>query len=89
MGEQINLIDDADLLVGANDALVGEARVDVPAPQAPNGPMHWTPMLSSFMHRRFHDLLVQGVKTDKGFKGVHVRQVASMLSEFGVVAVSV
>ena len=34
------------------------------------------------MLRRFHDLVVQGVKTDKGFKEVHVSQVATMISEF-------
>jgi len=31
---------------------------------------------------------MQGVKTDMGFKEVHVRQVASMLSEFAGVNVS-
>jgi methionine salvage enolase-phosphatase E1 len=40
------------------------------------------------MLRRFHDLVVQGVKTDKGFKEVHVRQVATMLLEFAGVNVS-
>jgi hypothetical protein len=34
------------------------------------------------MLRRFHDLVGQAVKTDKGFKDVHVRQVASMVSQF-------
>ena len=51
--------------------------------------MHWTPIQSGFMLRRFHDLVAQGVKTDKGFKEVHVRQVAAMLSEFTGAAVSV
>jgi hypothetical protein len=32
---------------------------------------------------------VQGVKTDKGFKEVHVRQVASTLSDFARIVVSV
>jgi hypothetical protein len=41
------------------------------------------------MLRRFHDLLIQGVKTDKDFKEVHVRQVAGMLSDFAGVNVSV
>jgi methionine salvage enolase-phosphatase E1 len=41
------------------------------------------------MLRRFHDLVAQGVKTDKGFNEVHVRQVAAMLSEFTGAAVSV
>ena len=34
------------------------------------------------MLRRFHDLVGQGVKTDKGFKEVHVMLVALMVSEF-------
>jgi methionine salvage enolase-phosphatase E1 len=50
--------------------------------------MHWTPVLSSFMLRRFHDLVGQGVKIDKGFKEVHVRQVSQLLSEFAGVNVS-
>jgi methionine salvage enolase-phosphatase E1 len=40
------------------------------------------------MLRRFHDLVGQAVKTDKGFKDVHVRQVASMVSKFAGVNVS-
>jgi hypothetical protein len=50
--------------------------------------MHWTPVLSSFMLRRFHDLVGKGVKTDKGFREVHVRQVAAILSDFVGVTVS-
>ena len=53
-----------------------------PAAPQPNGHMHWTPVQSGFMLRRFHDLVGQGVKTDKGFKEVHVRQVARMVFEF-------
>jgi hypothetical protein len=40
------------------------------------------------MLRRVHDLVKQGVKTDKSFKEVHVRKVASMLSEFARIVVS-
>ena len=57
------------------------------APQ-PNGPMHWSPVQSGFVLRRFHDLVGQGVKTEKGFKEVHVRQVALMVSEFARVNVT-
>ena len=59
-----------------------------PAAPQPNGPMHWTPVQSGFMLRRFHDLVGQGVKTDKEFKEVHVRQVALMVSEFAGVNVA-
>jgi len=50
--------------------------------------MHWIPVQSGFMLRRFHDLVGQGVKTEKGFKEVHVRQVALMVSEFAGVNVT-
>ena len=40
------------------------------------------------MLRRFHALVKQGVRTEKSFKDVHVRQVANMLSEFARVAFS-
>lgn len=88
LGEQINQIDEADLVVGGNVPPVVQVEDDLLPPPLPNGPMHWTPVQSGFMLRRFHDLVVQGVKTDKGFKEVHVRQVASMLSEFAGVNVS-
>lgn len=44
--------------------------------------MRWTPVMSSFVLRRFVDLVGGGVKTDKGFKEVHLNQVARSLSEF-------
>jgi hypothetical protein len=85
LGEQINIIDEGGMLAGAPIVGVDD---DGAAPAQVNGPMHWTPVLSSFMLRRFHDLVGQGVKTDKGFKEVHVRQVATMLSDFAQVNVS-
>jgi len=85
MGDHINLIDEANLLDGENSHMVVPDD-DQHAP--PVGPMHWTPVQSRLMLRRFHDLIVQGVKTDKGFKEVHVRQVATMLSEFAEQTVS-
>ena len=91
LGDQINNIDEGELLAGGNQALVLAIEDDnAPAPtlQA-NGPMHWTLVQSGFMLRRFHDLVKQGVKTDKSFKEVHVRQVATMLSLFVGIVVSV
>jgi hypothetical protein len=85
LGEQINIIDEGGMLAGAPIVGVDD---DGAAPAQVNGPMHWTPVLSSFMLRRFHDLVGQGVKTDKGFKEVHVRQVATMLSDFAQVNVT-
>ncbi|WVZ94541.1 LOW QUALITY PROTEIN: hypothetical protein U9M48_040421 [Paspalum notatum var. saurae] len=41
--------------------------------------MRWTSVMSGFVLRRFVDL---GVKTDKGFKEVHLNAVAKQLSEF-------
>jgi hypothetical protein len=40
------------------------------------------PVMSSFMLHRFADLVGEGVKTDKGFKEVHVNTVAKQVSEF-------
>jgi len=79
--------------IGGEDNVVEQGGVvaaddgNQAAPQ-PNGPMHWTPVQSGFMLRRFHDLVGQGVKTEKGFKEVHVRQVALMVSEFAGVNVT-
>jgi hypothetical protein len=44
--------------------------------------VRWTPMISAFILRKFADLVGQGVKTDKGFKEVHVNSVAKALTEF-------
>jgi hypothetical protein len=44
--------------------------------------MHWTPVMSAFVLRRFADLVGEGVKTDKGFKEVHLNNVARQVSEF-------
>jgi hypothetical protein len=38
--------------------------------------------MSAFILRKFADLVGQGVKTDKGFKEVHVNFVAKELTEF-------
>lgn len=71
-------------------AAVEEVFPAAPPPNGaqPGGPMQWTSVQSAFMLRRFHDLVGQGVKTDKGFKEVHVRQVARMVSDFAEVNVT-
>ena len=44
--------------------------------------MRWTPVMLAFILRKFADLVGQGVKTDKGFKEVHVNSVSKSLTEF-------
>jgi hypothetical protein len=44
--------------------------------------MRWTSVMSSFVLRRFCLLISTGVRTDKGFKEVHLNQVARELKEF-------
>ncbi|XBH85121.1 hypothetical protein VPH35_073124 [Triticum aestivum] len=50
-----------------------------------NHPLRWTSPMSGFMLRRFVELIAGGVKTEKGFKEVHLNQVAKNCSEhFGL-----
>ncbi|EMS63002.1 hypothetical protein TRIUR3_02338 [Triticum urartu] len=50
-----------------------------------NHPLRWTSPMSGFMLRRFVELIANGVKTEKGFKEVHLNQVAKNCSEhFGL-----
>jgi hypothetical protein len=57
LGEQINLIDEGEMLAGGNLEHVVVVDDDDAAPTQTNGPMHWTPILSAFMLRRFHELV--------------------------------
>lgn len=50
--------------------------------------LRWTSAMSSFMLRRMVELIGQGIKTDKGFKEVHLNQVARTLTEDTGVEVS-
>lgn len=50
--------------------------------------LQWTNAMSGFILRRFSDLVAEGVKTDKGFKEVHLNAVAKQLSEFSNIEVS-
>ncbi|KAL6842420.1 hypothetical protein ACP4OV_027847 [Aristida adscensionis] len=45
------------------------------------GAMRWTSAMSSFVLRRMCQLIASGVRTDKGFKEVHLNQVARSLQE--------
>jgi methionine salvage enolase-phosphatase E1 len=44
--------------------------------------MRWTDVSSGFVLRRMCQLIESGVRTDKGFKEVHLNQVAKALQEF-------
>lgn len=67
----------------------GAAAAGVAVPEAAAGQGHgggarlqWTNVMSGFVLRRFADLVAEGVRTDKGFKDVHLNAVARDLSEF-------
>ncbi|CAN6278687.1 unnamed protein product [Urochloa humidicola] len=55
---------------------------EVPAGHQPQGRLNWTTGMSGFVLHRFTELVAQGVKTDKGFKDVHLKKVAGDLSDF-------
>ncbi|KAK3147212.1 hypothetical protein QOZ80_3BG0279520 [Eleusine coracana subsp. coracana] len=58
------------------------APAAVAASQQSRQSMRWTNVMSSFVLRRFCQLISTGVRTDKGFKEVHLNQVAKDLHEF-------
>lgn len=71
--------------VGVIDLSVADEVVQVASPgpeQRPRGAMRWTSAMSSFVLRRMSQLIESGVRTDKGFKEVHLNQVAKFLQEF-------
>ncbi|KAK3146985.1 hypothetical protein QOZ80_3BG0276210 [Eleusine coracana subsp. coracana] len=53
-----------------------------------NGRLQWTNAMSSFVLRKFVELVGQGVKTDKGFKEIHLNAVAKEVSAFSGLDVS-
>ncbi|KAK3127416.1 hypothetical protein QOZ80_7AG0572990 [Eleusine coracana subsp. coracana] len=63
-----------------------------PAPAAVEergrGAMRWTTAMSSFVLSRMCQLISTGVRTDKGFKEVHLNQVAKALQEFSGIEVT-
>jgi hypothetical protein len=50
--------------------------------QLTGGSMHWTSAMSAFVLRHMCQVIQTSVGTDKGFKEVHLNQVAKYLSEF-------
>jgi hypothetical protein len=67
---------------------VVEAQAGAQAGNGAHGRLNWTSGMSSFVLRRFTELVGEGVKTDKGFKDVHLNRVAKDLSEWGNMEVS-
>lgn len=63
-------------------AVVQPAAVVGNGGAGPRPPMRWNNGTSSFMLRRMSELITTGVRTDKGFKEVHLNQVAKALQEF-------
>ena len=43
--------------------------------------MNWTPPMSACMMRCLADIAAKGVKTDKGFKEIHIAQVAKSVTQ--------
>lgn len=78
-----------DLVVSYTDKmtqLLPETQADgtesVPNPPASRQSMRWTNVMSAFVLKRFCQLISTGIRTDKGFKEVHLNQVAKDLKEF-------
>ncbi|XP_022685499.1 uncharacterized protein LOC111258473 [Setaria italica] len=69
--------------VGADgdDGPVGAVGV-VPGAAQQRPAMRWIDVMSGFILRRICQLISTGVRTDKGFKEVHLNQVAKALHEF-------
>ncbi|WVZ51101.1 hypothetical protein U9M48_002279, partial [Paspalum notatum var. saurae] len=70
--------------------LVGDGveEVAAAADHAPRANMRWSSAMSSFALRRMCQLIATGVRTDKGFKEVHLNQVAKVVHEFSGIEVS-
>ncbi|KAL6614925.1 hypothetical protein ACP70R_037195 [Stipagrostis hirtigluma subsp. patula] len=88
MGEAfdgVELAEGGGVAAGAGAAGVVEGAgvaAGADAGQRGRGAMRWTSVMSSFVLRRMCQLISTGVRTDKGFKEVHLNQVAKALQEF-------
>lgn len=85
------MADMADVLPGDEPEVVEVAAMGVDNPGQGNAGqprLQWTNVMSGFVLRRFSDLVGEGVKTDKGFKEVHLNSVAKQLSEFSNMEIS-
>ncbi|WVZ96112.1 hypothetical protein U9M48_041791, partial [Paspalum notatum var. saurae] len=67
-----------------NELALGDAVEEVAAVanQQARPAMRWTNVMSSFVLRRMCQFISSGVRADKGFKEVHLNQVAKALHEF-------
>ena len=83
-----NLGDNVDLGLGADVEVLGGADENAGQGNAGHARLTWTSAMSGFILRRFSDLVREGLKTDKGFKEVHLNQVAKHLVEFANVQVT-
>ncbi|CAD6233236.1 unnamed protein product [Miscanthus lutarioriparius] len=71
------------LCFGTSGSVVDEVEEVQGAPaQRGRGGMRWTSVMSGFALRCMCQLISSGVRTDKGFKEVHLNQVAKAHSEF-------
>jgi hypothetical protein len=59
-----------------------EVAVPAVAGQQQRASIRWTSVMSSFVLRRMCQLISTGVRTNKGFKEVHLNQVVKALQEF-------
>jgi hypothetical protein len=86
-GNMIDLEEISELTMAGEGAQQGAIPAEG-AEQRTRGAMRWTSAMSSFVLRRICQLIEIGVRTDKGFKEVHLNQVAKYLQEFTGMEVS-
>ena len=81
MAQEVNRVD-LDEVPEAVTQVGGAQQVEEGAEQRTRGAMRWTSAMSKFVLKRMCQLIETGVRTDKGFKEVHLNQVAKYLQEF-------
>ena len=83
-----NLGDNVDLGLGADVEVLSGAYGNAGQGNAGHARLTWTSAMSGFILCHFADLVGEGLKSDKGFKEVHLNAVARNLSEFANVKVT-
>ncbi|KAK3126562.1 hypothetical protein QOZ80_7AG0558510 [Eleusine coracana subsp. coracana] len=74
---------EGNMVEGEGFVPAGAAAVGAPTTNGgPRSPMRWSPANSGFVLSAICELVGKGARTDKGFKEVHVNQVAKALREF-------
>ena len=81
MAQEVNRVD-LDEVPEVVTQVGGAQQVEEGAEQRTRGAMRWTSAMSKFVLKRMCQLIETGVRTDKGFKEVHLNQVAKYLQEF-------